>query len=243
MERLAVDRVVAHIRGGRDGPFRSIGLTNRHFLRNQFGHPRGWLGVVVGTVMAHRASNRQRSSWTADLLEIAPDDRVLEIGCGPGVALREIAGRLDTGTVTGIDHSDIMIDQARARNLAGLRDGKVLIRHASLDDLSDIGTGYTKALAINVLQFQPSISAACTRIAAVMAEDGVLAITYQPRIRRATHGDAAAFGDHLAVALSHAGFVYIRMEEKALRPAPAICVVGRKQGDADKLAGKSKPRR
>ncbi len=218
-------------------------MTSRYFLRNQFGHPKGLLGVLVGTIMAHRASNRRRTAWTADLLELAPDDRVLEIGCGPGIALREIAGRLGTGTVAGIDHSDIMIDQARARNLAGLRDGKVLIQQASLDDLSDIGTGYTKVLAINVLQFQPSITAACARIADVMAADGLLAITYQPRTRRATHGDAAAFGDHLAVALSHAGFVDIRMEEMALKPAPAICVIGRKPGDADKPAGVRRPGR
>lgn len=206
----------------------------RSFIRKQFGHPKGWLGVFAGTIMAHRSSNRRRNIWTADLLEIAPDDRVLEIGCGPGMALREIATRLDTGTVTGIDHSDIMIDQARNRNLAGLRDGKVLLRHGSLDDLGDLPGGYTKALAINVLQFQPSISAACAKIAAVMAVDGLLAVTYQPRLRHATHDDAAAFGDHLAVALSHAGFVDIRMEELVLKPAPAICIIGRKPSEAEK---------
>ena len=241
MDMSSVDRLVAHVRGGPDEPFRSANLTSRNFLRNQFGQPKGWLGVLVGTIMAHRTSNRRRTAWTTDLLEIAPDDRVLEIGCGPGIALRDIAARLDTGTVTGIDHSDVMIDQARARNLAELQDGKVRLRHGSLDDLADVGTGYTKALAINVLQFQPSISAACAKIAAVMAEDGVLAITYQPRTRRATHGDAAAFGDHLAVALSHAGFVDIRMEEMALRPAPAICVIGRKPGDADTPARGRRP--
>ena len=239
----SVDHLVVHARGGPDEPFRSANLTSHYFLRKQFGHPKGWLGVLVGTIMAHRASNRRRTAWTADLLEIGPNDTVLEIGCGPGIALKEIAARLDTGTVTGIDHSDVMIDQARARNLAELRDGKVLIRQASLDDLTDIGTGYTKALAINVLQFQPSITAACARIAAVLAPDGLLAITYQPRTRGATHGDAAAFGDHLAVALSHAGFVDIRMEEMALKPAPAICVIGRKPGDDEMPAVVRKPGR
>ncbi len=221
-------------RGGPDEPFRSADLTIRSFTRKQFGHPRGWLGVFVGVIMAYRPSNRRRNIWTIDLLKIAPDDKVLEIGCGPGIALREIASRLDTGTVTGIDHSDIMFDQARTRNLAGLRDGKVLIKHGALEDLAESEGSYTKALAINVLQFQPSISAACAKISAVMAPDGVLAVTYQPRLRHATHDDAAAFGDHLAVALSHAGFVDIRMEELTMKPAPAICVIGRKPGKADK---------
>ncbi|HSR57656.1 MAG TPA: hypothetical protein VLL57_05675, partial [Candidatus Binataceae bacterium] len=53
----------------------------------QFQKPTGLLGSLVGVILARRSSNRQRNAWTVDLLSIEPRHRVLEVGCGPGVAL------------------------------------------------------------------------------------------------------------------------------------------------------------
>ena len=69
---------------------------------SQFGHPRGAAGRVVGWVMAHRRSNRQRNSWVVSLLDVQPTDRVLEIGFGPGLAIAELSRRLgDSGHSAG----------------------------------------------------------------------------------------------------------------------------------------------
>ena len=53
----------------------------------QFGRPHGVTGRVVGRVMAHRGSNRQRNLWVVSLLDVQPAERVLEIGFGPGLAI------------------------------------------------------------------------------------------------------------------------------------------------------------
>ena len=81
----------------------------------QFRRPEGRLGAFAGWIMANRGSNRQRNDWTVELLEIAPGDRVLEFGCGPGLALAAAAARATSGRLVGIDHSSVMIEQARAR--------------------------------------------------------------------------------------------------------------------------------
>ena len=57
----------------------------------QFQQPRGLLGQIAGWIMDHRPSNRDRNHWTVKLLHIQPQDQILEIGCGPGLALE--AGR------------------------------------------------------------------------------------------------------------------------------------------------------
>ena len=202
----------------------------RNYIANQFRKPRGPVGALVGMIMAHRPSNRRRVTWTAGLLDIAPNDRVLEIGVGPGIGIASIAQHLTTGRVVGIDHSDVMVRQATRRNMAAIRSGRAELKLLSLNHLPEIAGGYTKAMASNVLHFQPDLAAACAAVAKMLAPGGVLAVTYQPRRRFATHDDATAFGDHLAVAFSHAGLVGIRMEELALKPAPAICVLGRRPG-------------
>jgi ubiquinone/menaquinone biosynthesis C-methylase UbiE len=55
--------------------------------------------------MAHRSSNRRRNAWVVSLLEVRRGDRVLEIGFGPGLAIRELARLATEGYVCGIDHS------------------------------------------------------------------------------------------------------------------------------------------
>jgi hypothetical protein len=58
-------------------------------IRAQFGHPTGFWGRAAGLLMAHRPSNRRRSAWVVSLLDVRPEDRVLEIGFGPGVGVVE----------------------------------------------------------------------------------------------------------------------------------------------------------
>ena len=102
----------------------------------QFRKPEGRLGAFAGWIMANRGSNRQRNDWTVELLEIAPGDRVLEFGCGPGLALAAAAARATSGRLVGIDHSSVMIEQARARLSKLGVDARVELRLGGLDALA-----------------------------------------------------------------------------------------------------------
>jgi len=46
-----------------------------------------------------------RISWAIELLDVSSADQVLEIGCGPGVAMALVCDRLSGGRITGIDRS------------------------------------------------------------------------------------------------------------------------------------------
>ncbi len=205
-------------------------MTWRSVILSQFGKPLGLPGALAGVIMAHRPSNRLRNAWTVERLDIAPDDRVLEIGCGPGIAIADIAARLDTGLVVGIDHSSVMIDQATLRNYAAIRAGRAELKNRGIDDLPVISDGYTKVLAVNVLQFQSDLGEVCRAIARVMTPGGLLAVTYQPRLKNPSFSAAAVFGDRLAIALAHSGFVDIRMEEMPEVLEEVICVTGKRPG-------------
>ena len=51
-----------------------------------------------------------------DLAELEPSDRVLDVGCGPGAAVRRAADIVVAGSATGVDRAQPMVDIARRRS-------------------------------------------------------------------------------------------------------------------------------
>ena len=62
----------------------------------------------------HRFRNERRQPWEdlVALVEVRPDMRVVDLGCGSGELTRELAERLGAASVLGIDSSAAMLDQA-----------------------------------------------------------------------------------------------------------------------------------
>ena len=73
-----------------------------------------------------------------DQLEIQPGDRVLEIGCGHGVAATLVCERLVTGQLTAVDRSAKMIAAAERRNAEYVEDGRAEFLLGELETL-DLG--------------------------------------------------------------------------------------------------------
>ncbi|WP_353644192.1 class I SAM-dependent methyltransferase [Mesorhizobium sp. WSM2239] len=125
----------------------------------------------------------ERLSWAVDQLKIAGDERLLEIGCGRGVAVSLICPLLTTGTITAIDRSEIAISAARHRNKAHLAAGKVSFRHAALEDLAGPARSFDKVFAINVNLFWLDAALGLDAVREMLAPDGMLFLFYEPPAR------------------------------------------------------------
>jgi ubiquinone/menaquinone biosynthesis C-methylase UbiE len=80
----------------------------------------------------------ERLRTVVDQLDLEPGDRVLEIGCGHGVAATFVCERLVSGRLTAVDRSARMIDAASRRNVEHVDSGKAEFLVADLEDL-DLG--------------------------------------------------------------------------------------------------------
>jgi ubiquinone/menaquinone biosynthesis C-methylase UbiE len=85
-----------------------------------------------------------------DQLELRPGDRVLEIGCGQGVAATLVCERLDGGRLTAIDRSPKMIEAAARRNAAYVEAGTAEFLVATLEELELGDRRFDRIFAVRV---------------------------------------------------------------------------------------------
>ena len=114
-------------------------------MDSQFGHPSGLLGSLIGITMAieHKSLHKE----VVDRLGLKSNDRVLEIGFGPGTAIKLAAAKADF--VAGIDPSEQMVRQAERRNRLGIKSGHIQIAKASASAIPFASENFSVAFEVN----------------------------------------------------------------------------------------------
>src|SRR4051794_16036368 len=129
--------------------------------------------------MAGKAS--ERFVWAVDTLEVRPADRLLEVGCGHGVAVSLVCERLTTGTITAIDRSPKMIEVATRRNRRHVDAGRAVLEALALED-ADLGDRrFDKVFAFNVAPFWHQPEAALGAIGEHLVRDGAVYLFWDAR--------------------------------------------------------------
>ena len=123
-------------------------------------------------------SERLRS--VVERLHVRPGDRVLEIGCGHGVASTYVCERLDGGRLTAVDRSAKMIEAARRRNAACVRAGTAEFLVARLEALDLGDRRFDKVFAVRVGLFHREPDRARGLAERWLAPGGVLLTAFDP---------------------------------------------------------------
>ena len=117
-----------------------------------------------------RVSSLQRSvaSETLADLALAGDERILDIGCGDGFLTRDIAARLSTGFIVGIDPSPRMVAAADSGPVtpAGPHFVRADARRLPFARCFDM------AVSFNALHWVPRLDEALTAIATILEPGG-----------------------------------------------------------------------
>lgn len=99
------------------------------------------------------AAHESRHSWAAEVLDVAPADRVLEVGCGHGVTASLVCEKLSSGRLTAIDRSETMIEMATKRNRPYVDSGRAQFIATTLEEADLDGGHFDKVYAVNVAAF------------------------------------------------------------------------------------------
>jgi SAM-dependent methyltransferase len=100
------------------------------------------------------------------LLDPRPGLRLLEVGCGAGVAAALVCARLGDGHLLAADRSAVAVRRTAERNAAHVAAGRLTVRQAALADLDLPDGGIDAAFTVNVNLFW---TGRCDREVAVLA--------------------------------------------------------------------------
>lgn len=109
------------------------------------------------------------------MMDIKPESHVLDVGCGTGFAVIEIARQLDRGKACGIDISPGMIEKAR-RNIPEELLGRVSFHQASADGIPYPDGEFDYILCTNSFHHYPDTQRALKEMYRVLRPGGMLVI-------------------------------------------------------------------
>ena len=125
----------------------------------------------------------ERLQAIVDGLGIRPGDRVLEIGCGHGVAATLVCERLESaGRLTAIDRSPKMIAAAAQRNAEHVASGRAEFLVARLEEV-DLGERRFDVFAVRVGLFHRDPERADALVQPWLAPGGRLLTFFDPPSR------------------------------------------------------------
>lgn len=200
-------------------------------LLDKFAQPSGLIGRLAGRIMAKSDADDR---WIAELLQVQEDDRVLDVGCGPGVSVSLIADQATSGLVVGVDPSVEMLDQAAMRSEAAVQMGRVALRRGEVSALPYPDGSFTKACAIHSLYFWPSLDGGLREVHRVLAPDSLVVLAVRMRRDEAGVFEPSRYGltdtqiDEVIAALNAVGFRDITSRRREIGRETIAALVARR---------------
>ncbi len=198
------------------------------FIAKQSGHPQGWFGHIVASVMARETTKANR--FAMECLGVRDGDAVLEVGFGHGKTVREIARCAPAARISGVDPSKVMVSVAH-RKCHAYAD-RLDLRMGFVESLPFEDSMFDRALTVHTTYFWPKLEPGLREIRRVLSDQGRFVLGFRPADDRlaaeSLHSSVYTLHtiDEMKAALSLAGFNNLSIERTELKKgflAWAIC--------------------
>lgn len=142
--------------------------------QRQFRLPRGVFGRLAGWYMARE--NRHLNEMAIEWLDVRSNDDVLEIGFGPGHGLELLITTTPARTVTGLDPSSEMADQALARNYDAVQASRLRVLVGVVEAMPFADGQFSRVVAVSNFHVWPSRAQGLDEIRRVLRPRGKLVL-------------------------------------------------------------------
>ncbi len=168
--------------------------------------PSGWRGRLVLWLM--NRSHARVTDWGLTHVAIAPDDIVLDVGCGGGRTIARLAAMASRGHVFGIDYSEQSVAATKRRNAREITAGRVDVQLASVSQLPFGDATFDVVTAVETHIWWPNLPGDLREIRRVLKAGGRLAV-----ISEVYKGAASAASRLAAVYAARTGMTLLDVDE------------------------------
>jgi ubiquinone/menaquinone biosynthesis C-methylase UbiE len=177
------------------------------FIAKQLSWPAGIGGWLVRAGM--NRGNARLNSYAVDQLQLASEDRAVEVGFGGAVALPRLLR--DASFVCGVDRSQDAVGGASRRFANAVRAGRAEFRVGTVEKLPLPDATFSKALSVHTVYFWQSLRAGSSELARVLKPGGRIVLGFLPKARMDRMNMPADIftprdPDEIIAALQDAGF-------------------------------------
>jgi cyclopropane fatty-acyl-phospholipid synthase-like methyltransferase len=136
----------------------------------------GWVFLTENLLYLLTKKNHSKYLTIVKDMDIQSDNRLLEIGYGPGVGIHMIAQSCESCIVHGVDFSTLMYKKASKYNKAFIDDGKVKLQYGDFLDIPIAQYQYDKIFCLNVIYFWDELDKPFKKTCSLLNANGVFYI-------------------------------------------------------------------
>ena len=141
----------------------------------QYQSPKGVLGLYFGEKMV--LQHRPETIWTLNLLKLDKKEKVLELGCGAGFAMKLLLKQPNVQQVVGLDLSKSILRSAKVRNIRAISKGKAELVLGNVSNIPLANALFTRVFSIHSIYFWDITPETVSEIYRVLKPKGSVTIT------------------------------------------------------------------
>ena len=150
--------------------------TIRGSIDSHYKMPKGIIGTYIGEKMVRQ--HKTETNWSLKLMNIEKGDRILELGCGAGYAVKLISEKNLAEEIVGLDISPTIIRSARIRNKKAINEKRVKLVQANFNKLPFTNENFNTVFSIQTIYFWTDITTTLSEIFRVLKPKGLVILTF-----------------------------------------------------------------
>lgn len=134
--------------------------------------PVGFGGKIMVAMM--NLGHSPVARWGLRFLELAPDARVLDCGCGGGANIKRLLKKCPQGIVRGVDYSAVSVEKARNLNRTAIQKGRCAVWQGSVERIIFAKDWFDAVTAFETVYFWSDLPQCLREVRRVLKPGGIL---------------------------------------------------------------------
>jgi len=143
-------------------------------VASQARKPKGLFGRYL--IKKMNKVHAELAKWGLSHVNIKPEFIILDVGCGGGVNVHDLAKIATDGKIYGIDYSELSVKMAKKLNKKFIKEGRVEIKQASVSSLPFEKNTFDVVTGFETYYFWPDLINDLKGIRNILKSGGILVL-------------------------------------------------------------------